>query len=121
MSQGAVLTAGQPENCSAAVGTAAAAAAAEDTDSRGKCIRPSAPRAAKTAKYRSSHATGDPFTARTATPLKGDRYLSSEPLLAEHCRKETRLGERARGNGARFLFITNHAMCVLPYSSLLPF
>jgi len=115
MSQGVVLTAGQPENNSAVVGTVA------EATGRGKCIPPSAPRAAKTAKYRSSHATGDPFTARTATPLKGDRYLSSEPLLAEHCRKETRLGERARGNGARFLFITNHAMCVPPYSSLLPF
>ena len=77
MSQGVVLTAGQPENNSAVVGTVA------EATGRGKCIRPSAPRAAKTAKYRSSPATGDRYIAQTATLRLGGRdngkQLASDP------------------------------------------
>jgi len=58
MSPSVVLTAEQPENNSAP------AAMAKGT---GGCIRPSAPLAAKTAKYRSNPERDDPCTARIAT------------------------------------------------------
>ena len=102
MSQGVVLTAGQPENNSAVVGTVA-----EATNVRGKCIRPSAPRAAKTAKYRSSPATGDLCIALTATPLQGDRQLSSEP-------------ERWQSTAVRNHDEDDRQVGMVPDSSLLP-
>ena len=68
MNLAVVLTAEQPENNSAVVGTVA------EATGRGKCIPPAAPLAAKTAKYRSSHATGDPFTARTVTLRLGGNH-----------------------------------------------
>ena len=68
MNLAVVLTAEQPENNSAVVGTVA------EATGRGKCIPPSAPLAAKTAKYRSSPETGDPCTARTATLRLGDSH-----------------------------------------------
>jgi len=101
MSLGVVLTAGQPENNSAVVGTVA------EATGRGKCIRPSAPRAAKTAKYRSSPATGDLCIALTATPPQGDRQLSSEP-------------ERWQSTAARNHDEDERQVGVVPDSSLLP-
>ena len=80
MNLAVVLTAEQPENNSAVVGTVA------EATGRGKCIPPSAPLAAKTAKYRSSPETGDPCTARTATLKRGSRdngkQLASGPQIA---------------------------------------
>jgi hypothetical protein len=81
MSQGVVLTAGQPENNSAVVvGTVA------EATSGGKCIQPSAPPVAKTVKYRSNPETGDPCTARNATLNRGSRengkQLASVPQIA---------------------------------------
>jgi len=61
MNLAVVLTAEQPEDSSALVGTVAEATGG------GKCTRPFAPLAAKTAKYRSSPETVDLSTARTAT------------------------------------------------------
>jgi len=68
MNLAVALTAEQPEDNSAMVGTVAEATGG------GKCIQQSVPLAAKTAKYRSSPETGDPCTARTATLRLGDSY-----------------------------------------------
>lgn len=73
-----VLTAEQPEGNSAlvVVGTVA------EATGRGKCIRPSAPLAAKTAKYPSSPETVDLSTARNATVrLGGSHKRRSVKLL----------------------------------------
>jgi len=69
MSQGVVLTAGQPENNSAAV----MGIVAEATDSKEKCTLLYAPLAAKTPRYPSNRETGDRFIALTATPRRGAR------------------------------------------------
>ena len=68
----AVLSAEQPENTIALAAMAA-------TDNRDKCIPLPVPLVAKTARYPSSPEMGDRCTALTATPLQGDRQLSSEP------------------------------------------
>jgi len=68
MNLAVVLTAEQPEDNSALVGTVAEATGG------GKCIRPSAPLAAKTARYRSSPETVDLYTARTATLRLGGSH-----------------------------------------------
>ncbi len=99
MNLAVVLTAEQPENNSAVVGTVA------EATSRGKCIPPSAPRAAKTARYPSSPEMGDRCTALTATPLKGDRQLSSKP-------------ERWQNTAARNRDEENGQMGMVPESSL---
>jgi len=65
MNLAVVLTAEQPEDNSALVGTVAEATGG------GKCTRLSAPLAAKTAKYPSSPETVDLSTARTATVRSG--------------------------------------------------
>jgi len=82
MSRGVVLTAGLPENNSAA----ATGIAAEATDSNGKCILLYALLAVKTPRYPSSRETGDRFIALTATPSRGGRdnwkQLASVPRIA---------------------------------------
>ena len=76
MNPGVVLTAGQPENNSAVVVVVvgiAVEAAAEATDSRGKCTLLYVPLAARAPRYPSSPETGDRCTALTATPKRSGR------------------------------------------------